>query len=909
MRLLLGVLIWAALTIAPAPAAAQESGVLSTEPTALPDAAPAQPLSTKPTQPQSTQARQAGTATAPAPSDSGKGVNADRTALNLLGEVNASSGESRRNENVQITLIDNGVLKELNERMGATATVFREFQIDERYFGKEFGGGPRKQIHLPQSSASDFHGKLFWGHNNSLFTARSFFQVGDVQPARNNDYGVSVSTGLGNKTSLSVDLGQRKLRGQVNGNVLVPAADERTPLTSDPAKLEIVNAVLGAFGGELPNRTDINPRALNTNSQQNINNDRAAATLDHDWSDNDRLALQYSFTLQNVEAFQLVGGQNPDTTTRNHRARLTWTRTWTPSTVSDFSVGFDRIGSLLVPDETSLGPFFLFGSILQSIGPSSNIPINRSQNMFRYAGRLRQTRGNHLLTAGFEILRRQVNGFESNNHRPTIRFRTDFGRSQITNFLMGIPSDVRVAVGNAHRGFRNGDTQFYLGDSWKVSPKLDVNLGLLYQPVTKATEVNGLTEVPYDCDCNNFAPRVGFAWRLDERSGVIRAASAIHYGEIYPATFMQTRFNPPANFLLSKVEPDLANPFEGLDLSAADPNTRSGLFTLDPELSSPYSMQYNFSWELRPVGDWVIELGYVGSRSPKLLHAWFTNRARPVEGIAQTTSTINERRPDPRFFDVIRVINASRGYYDAAKISLRIPRWKGFSLNASYWWSKAIDLGSDYANTAFGRDARDGRSQSEFDVHGETKAISNFDQPHALLWRFNYETPSLASANPALRRVFGGWQLSSIMLLKSGPPFTLRAGSDGANVGNVDGVSRDRPNIIDPSILGNSVDNPDRSTQQMPRSAFSFIAPTERAGTLGRNSFRKDGVFNINAALSRRFGLGGDNSLLFRAESLNFFNHPQFAEPGINVSENNFGQITNTLNDGRGFRFTLEIAF
>ena len=898
MRLLLGAVVGAALTIAAPAAAAQESSALTTEETAPPDAPPAAP---QPTQP-----NPAGVA---APSDPGEAANADRTALNLLGELNASSGESRRNENVRITLIDNGVLKELNERMGATATIFSEFQIDERYFGKEFGGSPRKQIHLPRSAASDFHGRLYWGHNNSLFSARSFFQVGDVQPARNNDYGVSVSTALGKKTSLSIDAGQRKLRGQVNGNVLVPAADERTPLTSDPEKLEIINAVLGAYGSELPNRTDINPRALNTNSPQNINNDRATVTLDHEWSDDDRLAVQYNFMLQNVEAFQLVGGQNPDTTTRNHRARLTWTRTWTPATVSDFSAGFDRIGSLLVPDETSLGPFYLFGSILDSIGPSSNIPINRSQNMFRYAGRLRQTRGNHLLTAGFEILRRQVNGFESNNHRETIRFRSDFGRDQITNFLMGIPSDVRLAVGNAHRGFRNWDTQFYVGDSWKVNPKLNVNLGMLYQPVTKATEVNGLTEVPYDCDCNNFAPRFGFAYRLDERWGVIRAASAIHYGEIYPATFMQTRFNPPGNFLLSVVAPDLANPFGDLDLSAIDPNTRSGLFTLDPELSSPYSMQYNFSWELRPVGNWVIELGYVGSRSPKLLHAWFTNRARPVEGIPQTTSTINDRRPDPRFFDVIRVINASRGYYDAAKITLRIPSWNGLSLDASYWWSKAIDLGTDYANTAFQRDARDGRSQSEFDVHGESKAISNFDQPHAALWRINYETPSLDSANPWLRRVFGRWQLSLIILLKSGPPFTLRAGSDGPGVGNVDGVTRDRPNIIDPSILGNSVDDPDKSTQQMPRSAFTFIAPTERADTLGRNSFRKDGVFNINAGLSRRFRLGGDNSLLFRAESLNFLNHPQFAEPGINVSENNFGQITNTLNDGRAFRFTLEISF
>ena len=48
---------------------------------------------------------------------------------------------------------------------------------------------------------------------------------------------------------------------------------------------------------------------------------------------------------------------------------------------------------------------------------------------------------------------------------------------------------------------------------------------------------------------------------------------------------------------------------------------------------------------------------------------------------------------------------------------------------------------------------------------------------------------------------------------------------------------------------------------------------------------------------------------MFRAESLNFLNHPQFSEPGQSLSENNFGQITNTLNDGRAFKFTLQLRF
>jgi hypothetical protein len=119
-------------------------------------------------------------ATEPAVAES---VDSDRTSLNLLGEVDAESGEGRRNENVKLTLIDNNVLKELNTRMGTTATVTQEFEIDKGYFGSQYGGSGSRSIHVSASGSTGFHGNVFWSHNNSAFSARSFFQVGKVQPA------------------------------------------------------------------------------------------------------------------------------------------------------------------------------------------------------------------------------------------------------------------------------------------------------------------------------------------------------------------------------------------------------------------------------------------------------------------------------------------------------------------------------------------------------------------------------------------------------------------------------------------------------------------------------------------------------------------------------------------------------
>jgi hypothetical protein len=103
---------------------------------------------------------------APAPA-----AEVQRTRLNLLGEVDTKSGEGRRNENVRLILIDNNVLKELQTRMGTTATIFDEFSPERKYFGREFGGTPSQPLHLTPPPGSRFHGELFWSHNTSILIA------------------------------------------------------------------------------------------------------------------------------------------------------------------------------------------------------------------------------------------------------------------------------------------------------------------------------------------------------------------------------------------------------------------------------------------------------------------------------------------------------------------------------------------------------------------------------------------------------------------------------------------------------------------------------------------------------------------------------------------------------------------
>lgn len=817
-----------------------------------------------------------------------------RVELNLLGKTDSAAGESRRNENIQFNLVDNNALKELNLRLGISATIVQEFRPDRNYFSAEFGNAPAGPPHVTPARRAAWHGNAHLAHLNSVFTARSFFQVGGVQAARENDYGISAGGPLGKRWSLLVDASQQKLRGQVNGNVLVPKPDERTALVTDPAARALITRFLGAYPRILPNRTDINERALNTNSPQVIDNDNASARLDFAASDRDKLVAQYGFTAQAVDAFQLVDGQNPDTDTKNHRARLTWNRAWTAATLLEATLGFDRIGSLLRPEPNAVGPMVSISG-LTTLGPLGSIPIDRAQNLFRYAAQVRQTRGAHSWMAGFGLLRRQFNGIETDAHRGVLTFGNDFGRDAITNFRLGLPTQYIVSVGDVHRGFRNWDMQYFAGDSWKLTPSLQLNAGIRYQPVTRPYEVNRRNTIAYDCDCNNIAPQLGLAWRR-ARWGSIRASYGLHYGEIYPVTFQQVRLSPPGSVKIVVTAPSLLDPLRS---AVPSPN----LYLLDPELSTPYSHQYNFAWEPETGSQWKLQVGYVGSRSHKLLLMWYLNRSHAVPGIPQTTATINQRREDPLFAEKRLVINGSRGYFDAGRVTLLVPRWRGLSIDASYWLSKAIDLGSAYSNTAYEADSRISRSQSEYDQQRDMRGLSSFDQKHAFLLRAAWTTPSRG-------QWISGWNLSSVALVKSGTPFTVQTGSDGPGFGNVDGNGGDRPNLVDTSVLGRTIGHPDTSRQRMPRSAFSYFGPLEEyGGSLGKNTFRKGGIYNVNAALARTFTLAAEKKLTVRAESINFLNTPQFAEPGFELTNPNFGAITNTLNDGRTFRFGAQFAW
>jgi hypothetical protein len=823
--------------------------------------------------------------------------------------ASANSGAALRNENVFAAKVDSESQKADNQRLGGSYQPVTQPIVEANFFAVEFGQSSSELGVLNRPAFGNaWHGEVFESLQNSVFNARSFFQAGPVMPSRMNSFGGRFSGRLPKWGFLSGNYGGIKNRGMVNGNALVPLPDERTPLATDPAVRDIVAHFLAAYPNELPNRTDIDPRMLNTNAPQRTDSLDATLRLDGNIGRKGMLSLSHNLNRQNIQAFQLVAGANPDTAIHSLRSRLTYRYIASPKTEFSLGAGFTRVRTDLHSAPGAVGPTVRVARVVDNLGPDLQYPINRAENTFRYGalGYHQAAGGRHRLTFGGDVYRYQLNGFEQNTSRGLVQFGNDFGRSSLENMLLGTPTLYQISIGNMYRGFRNWTTDVFFGDQWTVNSRLQIYMGVRHNLTTKPVEVNNLNTLPFHTDWNNFSPRFSLTLR-GPKEWIARASYTVSFSKIQPVTYSQVRYNPPGAVFVTVNTPNLADPLAGIDLSA--PNPRSSIIQFSPNLVDPYSHQYSFTLERR-FGPAVVDLGYFGSRTIKLVNSYSFNRADPVPGIPLTTATINERRPDPNYYDVLDIVNGGIAYLDAAQASFRLASFHGIVAGSTYVFSKALDQGASYTYTAANKDLNS-RQQWQYDALNDRKARSDFDSPHSFVTYFTYSVPKRFRFSDTLSYIAGNWQLSGVLTLKKGTPFNVNAGSDGPGYGNVDGIFGDRPNILDPSILGATVGNPNTSTQILNRSYFTFIQPGEHAGNLGYNAFRRDGIRNVNASVSREWRWGGPDRaylLRFQADAYNLTNKAQFDAPQNNVLNPAFGKITNTLNTGRVLQLGLRLS-
>ena len=879
----------------------------------------------------------------------------------------AAAEQDEGNPNIFVYRMDLNVLrKRLTIVRGADTQSIQEFQPEQNYFGSEFGAPLREFTPLgSRPVASLWHSSLSGYFENSVLNARSFFNVGPLRPSRSNEFVVTSGGPLASeKLSVLARYGRLHRSGEVNGNVQVPKnAAERVPLSGDPQVSAIVSSLLQAYPTDLPNLPHVTIRQLNTNAPQEIDSTEGLLRLDYIPKENTSAAFRYTINDYAEDPFELVIGKNPQTDLRSQGVHTSLTRAFSPNTLGRIGFHYDRSKALLQPTDQftelfqSLGlstvPDVDFrGDSFQDLGPGKQFPRFRVRNQFHVFGDLSKTAGRHTLKMGWGTARIQVNDLQSDNSRGTLIFATDFGNSEVENFLLGRPSRLRKTLGNLYRGFRNWEHFLYIGDRIRLTPTLQLSLGLRYELATAPTEVNGLTDVGYSTDWTNFAPRFGLAWNPGRGSTTVRAAYGISYGSVFPVTYQQARFNPPAvQVVVSSASDDLVTALTN-PLQFAEEQQRSALNRLSPDLVTPYSHQYTLTVERSLPGSFSVRLAYIGMRSFHLFFQNVTNRARPCNSIVtnnsgepcnNTTSNTDARRLDPRFSSITNIESGSNSYYDAAQVSLEKRLSQGLMFRATYTFGKNIDHGGDFTNTASGvenpQEVGNPTSELTSRVDG-LKGWSLFDTPHALSISYSYALPFAGAATGWKGLLLSDWEVSGTTIFQSGTPFHFHTGSDAPGFGNVDGERQDRPNLRDPSILGISVDDPDTAASVV--GVDTCIRPNQRGpdgelllgpdgkppqymvckyfdtniepggrGNLGYNLFRKDGTNNWNFSIGKtvRFQGRREKVLQFRAAFLNLFNHAQFEKPGVSMASPRFGLLTNTVNKGRVVQLSLRLNF
>ncbi|MDQ3748565.1 MAG: TonB-dependent receptor [Acidobacteriota bacterium] len=264
----------------------------------------------------------------------------------------------------------------------------------------------------------------------------------------------------------------------------------------------------------------------------------------------------------------------------------------------------------------------------------------------------------------------------------------------------------------------------------------------------------------------------------------------------------------------------------------------------------------------------------------------------------------NERRPDGRFFGNLEVSNGALTWYDGLQIEFTKRLSNGLNFQAAYTWSKSMDTTSEATFLGAGDSNQTGNDLKA------SKGLSRFHTPHRFTFFGTYRIPFLERRKDIVGQVFGGWQISTVFKWVHGTPFTVSG--TGVDL-NFDNFAETRPVILDPSILGRTIGNPNTSRELLPASAFrqAMLADLDCC-ILGRNTFYIDGVKNVDFALSKKFLMPLEgHSLTFRADLFNAFNWVQFGFPNTNYTTSGFGQINGTATQyaPRSVQFSLRYLF
>jgi hypothetical protein len=670
-------------------------------------------------------------------------------------------------------------------------------------------------------------------------------------------------------------------------------------------------------------------------------NDSFDARVDHKLTDRADLTFRYSFGDRDLfepftgPSLSLVPGFGDTVKRRSQNGMGALTLVLTPNLVNESRVAFSRVAASVAqeasvlnsevglptisPRERDLGLSFITITGFSPLGDEGNNPQNSVTNVYQFLNNASYVHGNHLFKFGADLRFSQQNAFRDVESRGRLQFSPFFQLtgSALGDLLLGFPLLTSVARVDNPQKIRTESYNFFINDSYRVTQRLTLNAGLRYEynsPPVDADDranvydvatgslvrvgTNGVPRSGFEADKNNFAPRVGFAWSVSEKT-VLRAGYGVYYDQSPLAPAEALYFNSPffdnnIFFSLPRFPLTLNNPFPSF---FPFPLPDSAL-AIQRDLRTGYMQHWNFNIERQLGSRSVLEVAYVGSKGTKLLTARDINQPQPS---ALPPGLPLVPRPDPRFDDIDLLESRANSNYHALQARFQQRLTRGFSALASYTWSKSIDDASNFFSSA----GDPNFPQNSYDVAAE-RGRSNFDVRHRLSFSYSYALPFRKPGDGFMANLVNGWETFGIVTLQSGRPFTVALLSEIDNSGTGRSIlgfgANDRPNVVGNPDLSNP------TTQQwFNTAAFAFPAPGT-FGNAGRNILEGPGFQNVNMSLLKNTRFNERVNLQFRAEAFNLFNHPNFNLPDNFLGSPTFGRIT-SARDPRHIQFGLKLLF
>jgi len=577
---------------------------------------------------------------------------------------------------------------------------------------------------------------------------------------------------------------------------------------------------------------------------------------------------------------------------------------------------------------------------------------------YTYGPTVTWIKGKHTMKFGGEHQMALLNPQNTQTARGQWRFR-GFGTGQggaagdpYADYLLAVPSVKTFGAGDeADVGgaleLTSNYFSFFVVDDWKATSKLSINLGLRYEADIQAHATNldmvnwwpsryrgidgtlestgivqgGQNGVPRNTvegDYDNFMPRVGISYRLNEKT-VIRTGAGLYYdlrtGQIAqqafqnPPTFTVIEGNCQQNTLCTLDQSDnweYLNPghIPGGVAFPTSPNDQQVLRGTERVVKTDNAWQYNFAVQRELVQGMVTEVSYVGTKGTNLMARRNFNPLIPVDGIdAPLNSSTRLTRLYPGFGDLLVTSQNGSSTYHSLQATVK-QRFRKSFFQASYTLGKTLgngNEGSRFFTSLF---------PTPWNDYSRAKGPANFDRRHRFTVVFNQELPN-AFQGGAGKWLLNDWQMNGFFVTQTGNPLTVTSRNAGRGIGgsainpNGDNLFAD-VNLSGDLAVGSAQDN--LSGYFVPGAfsdpgRFSF-------GNSGRGMVYGPGQWNVDFSAFKNIPITERFRLQFRTEFFNLFNHANFVNPNTDVTNPGaFGTIRDTSVNARLVQFALKLMF